>query len=263
MLALATEDRHALLQRGFADAILSDDAPIPVTIQFASGPATTSRFGVYRNNVLFGLINALGARYPVSRQILWPDTFEGAARLFATMHPPRSPVLLHYGEDFPQFLRSIGIGPAAEFVADVAELESARVRAYHAPDAAPMTAATFAALSPDALSDMRFALHPSVSLLRSRFPIVSAWEAGRNGGDVAPWKPEAALIARPALDVEVWRLPAGGYEFFSAIADGRTIADAAGAAATRAAEFDLPQIFRILISAGAVTEMAGSSASEA
>ncbi len=40
------------------------------------------------------LINALAARYPVSRKILWPDTFEGAARLFVTMQPPRSPVLL-------------------------------------------------------------------------------------------------------------------------------------------------------------------------
>jgi hypothetical protein len=243
------------LQRSFADAILSDDAPIPVTVQIASGPATTSRFGVYRNNVLFSLINALAVRYPVSRKILWPDTFEGAARLFVAVHPPHSPLLMEYGEHFPQFLRSLGTGPSAEYVADLAELESARVRAYHAADAAPLPAEAVATLSPDALVEARFTLHPSVSIIRSRFPIVSVWEATQEGRDADRWKAEAALIVRPQLEVRVWRLPPGGYEFFSALAEGRTIgsAAAAAAAATGAEPVDLAEIFHVLICAGAVT----------
>ena len=108
MIPVPVETSHMRLQRSFAEAIVSDDAPIPVTVQLASGPATTSRFGVYRNNVMAGLIRALAQRFPVSRKILWPETFEGAARLFVTMQPPRSPVLLHYGAAFPQFLRSVG-----------------------------------------------------------------------------------------------------------------------------------------------------------
>ena len=110
MIPIPIENAHARLERGFADAILSDDAPIPASVQLASGPATASRFSVYRNNVMASLLNALAQRYPVARKILWPDTFDGAARLFVTLQPPRSPVLLHYGDGFPQFLRHIGQG---------------------------------------------------------------------------------------------------------------------------------------------------------
>jgi hypothetical protein len=255
MIELAVPDRMARLERSFADAILSDDAPIPVTIQLASGPATTSRFGVYRNNVLFSLINALAARYPVSRKILWPDTFEGAARLFVTMHPPRSPLLLHYGDGFPQFLRSIGNGPASEYVADIAELESARVLAYHASDAAPLPGEALVTLS----SETRLALHPSLSLVRSRFPIVSQWEAAQENRDADRWNAEAALIVRPHLKVQVWRLPPGGYEFFTAVAGGRTVGDAAAEAMAGAAQFDLAAIFNVMICSEAVTGMAASN----
>ena len=254
MLVFAPEDRNALLERSFADAILFDDAPIPATIQLASGPATTSRFGVYRNNVLFGLVNALAARYPVTRRLLWTDTFEGAARLFAIMHPPRSPLLMHYGNDFPQFLRRIGTEPSAECVADIAELESALVRAYHAADATPVAADAFACLSRDTLADKRLALHPSASLVRSRFPIVSLWEAAREDRDADRWQPEAALIVRPHLDVQVWRLPNGGYEFFSAIEHERTIGKATAVAMANASSCDLGAVFQVMMSAGAVTE---------
>ncbi|MET0278278.1 MAG: DNA-binding domain-containing protein [Pseudorhodoplanes sp.] len=252
MIEVATQDRQALLQRSFANAILSDGAPIPATIQLASGPATTSRFGIYRNNVLSSLINALAARYPISRKILWPDTFEGAARLFMTRHPPRSPMLFDYGSDFPQFLRSIGNGPAVEYVADIAELESARVRAYHASDAAPLPREALATLSPDT----RLELHPSLSLVRSRFPIVSLWEAAQENRDADRWNAEAALIVRPFLNVQVWRLPPGGYAFFSAIAGGRTVGNAAAEAMVSTTQFDLAAIFNVMICAEAVTGMA-------
>ena len=256
MLDVAIEDRHALVQRSFAEAILFGDAPIPATVQLASGPATASRFGVYRNNVHFSLISALAARYPVTRKLLWPDTFEGAASLFVTMYPPRSPLLFDYGADFPQFLRSIGHGPSAEYIAD---LESARLRAYHAVDAAALSPEAFASLPPDALAAARFTLHPSLSLVRSRFPIISLWEAAQQNFDANQWKAESALIVRPHLSVQVWRLPPGGYEFFAAIAEGLAIGDAASAAMTSAAAFDLGAIFHVLISSGAVIGVAATA----
>jgi hypothetical protein len=253
MIPIPIENSHARLERSFADAILSDDAAIPASVQLASGPATTSRFGVYRNNVMASLLNVLASRYPVARKILWPDTFDGAARLFVTLQPPRSPVLLHYGEGLPQFLRTIGRGAAAEYAADIAELEAARTRAYHATDAMPLPGEAFARLSPDLLSNLRLKLHPSITLLRSRFPVVSVWEASQTNMDVGVWKEEAALIARPHLEVEVWRLPPGGYEFFSALVEGKAIGSAIEGAIAVAADFDLAASFRILIGAGVVS----------
>src|SRR5262245_45889503 len=127
--------RHAALcqpgfQRTFADAILAGEAPPPPDLAGPTPTAIASRFGVYRNNVIFSLTNALAARYPVIRRLLWDDAFDAVARAYVKRHPPRSPVLLEYGQAFPEFLRYVGAAAAGAYLADIAELESARVRAY-------------------------------------------------------------------------------------------------------------------------------------
>jgi hypothetical protein len=249
MIGIAAANGMAQLQRAFADAIFFDDAPIPEAVRSASGPAHASRFGVYRNNVIAGLIKAIAARYPVARRLLWDDAFNRAAHLYVMTEPPRSPVLLEYGEGFPQFLRNIGQAASADYLADVAELEAARTRAYHAADATPLSREAFAALSPDGLADMRLRLHPSVTLIKSRFPVVSIWEANQQANDnaLAAWRPECALVARPHLQVEVHRLTHGACEFFAALADGRNVGEAIERATTNTPHFDLAECFNSLI----------------
>lgn len=254
MLAFPTECRLQQLQRGFAEAVFSIDAPLPTTVRAATGPACVSRFCVYRNNVVASLVSAIASRYPACRKLLWPETFDGAARLYVMSEPPRSPVLLHYGDSFPHFLRRIGERPAANYAADIAELETARVRAYHSADAVPVPVETFGRITESELPALRMTLHPSVNLLRSRFPIVSAWEsviADTIEAAIA-WRPESAIVARPHDDVEVWKLPAGGFAFFSAIGEGKTVAEAVVQATRQDAAFDLAACFTVMISARAV-----------
>ena len=255
MLALPIESGQALLQRSFAEAILFDDAPIPATVRAASGRAYASRFGVYRNNVVAGLINAVAARYPVVRRLLWDDAFSRVAHRYVTSQPSHSPVMHEYGDGFPQFLRNIGQCAAADYLADVAELEAARTQAYHAADATPLPRDTFAALVPETLLELRVTLHPSVVLLTSRFPVVGIWEANRQDNDqdndniVSPWKPESALIARPHSQVEVRALSAGAHAFLTALAEGRTIGSATAHGLANVAYFDLAECFETLVSA--------------
>jgi hypothetical protein len=241
----------ARLQRSFAEAILFDDQPIPLTIRAASGVAAASRFGVYRNNVIAGLSNAIAARYPVVRRLLSPETFSVIARMYATAEPPRSPLLMLFGDTFPQFLRRIGDGPPTEYVADIAELEAARTRAYHAADMAPVSGADLAQLDPEEIHDLKLIFHPSLSLLRSRFPIVTVWETNTAGADalITQWRHEAALVARPDLDVEVWRLSLGAYEFLAAMVNGHTIGSAAAHASALESTFALAESFEILVAA--------------
>ena len=191
------------------------------------------------------------------RKLLWDDAFNRIAHLYVTAEPPRSPVLLEYGESFPQFLRSIGEGTAADYLADVAELEAARTRAYHAADATPISRDAFSALAPEQLPDLRLTLHPSMVLLKSRFPVVSIWEANLHDNDNAlrQWQPECALIARPHLQVEVRRVSPGGYEFFSALAEGRTVGEAIGRGTANASDFDLAECFNALVSAEIVVDL--------
>lgn len=258
MIALAAENHQehsqTRLQRAFAEALLFDNAPIPATIRLASGAAHASRFGVYRNNVIAGLINALAVRYPVTRKLLWDDAFNHVARLYITAEPPRSPVMFEYGGSFPRFLRSVGQGTASDYLADVAELEAARTLAYHAVDAAPLPRDAFAAVAPEDLPELRLTLHPSAVLLKSRFPVVSTWEANRSGNDnsLRTWKPECALIARPYLQVEVRPLSTGVHAFIAALAEGCTLGTAIAKAGGSHAGFDLSEAFSTLIAADAL-----------
>ena len=66
----------------------------------------SKRFRVHRNNVFASLIGALRGRYPVIERLVGEDFFEAAAGHFIEAHPPRSPMLIDYGEGFSAFLES-------------------------------------------------------------------------------------------------------------------------------------------------------------
>jgi hypothetical protein len=254
MLALVAQDRLAQLQSAFAEAIFFDDAPIPATVRDGSGPAYASRFSVYRNNVIAGLINAIAARYPVVRKLLCDDTFNRIAQRYVTAEPPRSPVLLEYGESFPNFLRKVGQNSSADYLADIAELEAARTRAYHAADVVPLPRDAFNALDPARMAELRLTLHPSLQLLKSRFPVVSIWQAHLYADDSTPsvWQAECALIVRPRLQVEVHLLTRSNYELFSALTERHSLGEAVDRATATMPGFDLAECFKVLISADVV-----------
>ena len=109
-------------------------------------------------------------------------------------------------------------------------------------------------MSADQLADLRLQLHPSVVLLKSRFPVVSIWEANLYANDnaIGEWRPESALVARPDLRRQVHRLTAGGYEFFAALAERRTVGSAIASAMAEAPDFDLASCFTTLIAADIV-----------
>jgi hypothetical protein len=98
-----------LVQDSFARALIGPGNPVPHAISGAKRRTQDRRF-VYRNNVIAGLIAALGARYPVTECLVGREFFSAMARDYAVHCPPRSPVLLHYGEGFSDFVA--GFEPA-------------------------------------------------------------------------------------------------------------------------------------------------------
>jgi hypothetical protein len=88
----------------FAHALSEPSAPPPAMTHGRLGAPDARRFSVYRNNVVVGLIGVLEARYPAFRRIAGDDVFRALARAFVRDRKPRSPVMIAYGEDFPEFL---------------------------------------------------------------------------------------------------------------------------------------------------------------
>ena len=117
----------------FAAALGEPSAAPPAMTRGRFAAPDTRRFSVYRNNVAVGLIGALEARYPASRRVAGDEMFRSIARAFIRARKPRSPVMIAYGEDFPEFVAACeGTDPR---LADLARLENAWVEAYHSADA--------------------------------------------------------------------------------------------------------------------------------
>jgi hypothetical protein len=116
----------------FAAALDEPSAPPPATTHGRMSAPDARRFAVYRNNVAVGLIGALEARFPVSRQIAGDDLFRAMARAFARAHKPRSPVMIAYGEEFPEFAADFltaaeaGPGPASQQITPASTQRSLR-----------------------------------------------------------------------------------------------------------------------------------------
>src|SRR5258708_3075283 len=146
---------------------------IPCGIIAHNAAVPARRFGVYRNNVVSGLVKALKSRFPVVEKIVGEEFFAAMARVFVMAQPPRSPLLATYGDDFPAFVAAFEPAREIPYLADAARLEAARTRAYHAADATPLGPGHFATLDSQALRDIRIEIHPSTEIVRSPFPIVT------------------------------------------------------------------------------------------
>ena len=175
------------------------------------------------------------------------------ARVFVSEQPPRTPLLASYGDEFPAFIAAFEPARELPYLADVAQLEAARTRAYHAPDVTPVDAGRFAAVAAHAVEGVRIGLHPSAEIVRSSHPIVTIW--AMNSGEralaaIEDWRGEDALVARPRLDVEVRPLPPGGAVFLTALASGCTLGKAAEAALADDPQFDLTGNLATLINWG-------------
>lgn len=242
----------------FAAAVLDVRAAVPDGLAGPPGASAARRFAVYRNNVLVGLIEALRARFPVTERLVGAEFFRAMAREYAQAHPPRSPLMMRYGEGFPRFIACFEPAQAVPYLADVACLEAARTEAYHAADAPPLDAAELAAFDPADLTRARLALHPAVRVLRSAHPVASIWEAHQAAGEIqAPRHRDAeeVLVVRPHTAVLLQRLPAGGERFAAALRNGADVATAAEAAQAAHPQFDAGAALIQLVTAGAVTAL--------
>ena len=175
----------------FRDALASGALPPGVTAARAAEAA--QRFAVYRNNVAHSLGRALASRYLVVERLVGRDFFAAMAPEFIAAHPPTSPVLAEWGGDFAAFLESFPPVASLPYLADVARIEWARGRAYHAADAGPADPATLSEQHP-------LRLHPSLCILRLGHPAVSIWTANQPDcdGRTTAQGAEIALIWRAA-----------------------------------------------------------------
>ena len=222
-------------QADFAGAILDGERPFPSGLSTWDGSDPGQRFAVYRNNVVVSLVDALGGRFPIARRVLGGPFFDAMAGLYVRARPPASRLLHEYGDDLPAFAERFEPARPVPYLADLLRLEAARTRAWHAADASWLDAAGFADALSGPVSDLRVQLHPSLLLFRSRFPVVSIWQAHQADSPVTFREidlevGETALVVRPDLEVETHAVPAGLASLIQALSAGARVGVAVGEA---------------------------------
>lgn len=230
------------IQPGFREALRAGHLPPGIT---AADPSEVARrFAVYRNNVAASLGQALARRFPVIERLVGAEFFAALAQVYLAADPPRTPVLADWGAGFAAFLG--GFAPLAgwPFMADVARIEYARGRAFHAADATPVDPAALTGADPALL---RLTLHPSVTVLHLDHPAVSIWTQNQPGATPMPLPPgpEIALILRdPGYTVPVTTISSAEAAFIQALRRGATLA---AAAAISPAGDPVPQLAALLL----------------
>lgn len=242
----------------FARALMQPEMPCPGGLVTWNGSDPARRFAVYRNNVVVSLLEATSGAFPVVLALVGEDFFRAMARAYILQRPPRSPVMSLYGQDFPDFIASFPPAAGLPYLADVARLEAARIRAHHAADAVPAGPAEFAAIPANHLNGLRILPHPSAVLLSSPHAVVSLWSAHQGAlaiETVDPALPEDALVIRPDLDVHVIGLRPGEKLFLDALVSGQTLEIASEMAIAAAPGLDLPRALHVLVTSGFVARL--------
>lgn len=242
-----------MTEAAFSAALLDPERPVPEGLVTPDGAPATRRYAIYRNNVTVGLTEALEAGFPVIRKIVGDKFFQAMAVVFVRNHPSTSPILSGYGGEMPGFLR--GFAPVAhlKYLPDVARLELALRRAYHAGDAAPIAADSLRAIPPERLMRARLGFAPTVQLLSSRFPIHDIWTFNMAPGAPRPsGRQQDVLITRPVLTPIPTLLDRAGAEFTAALLAGKTFGSAIAAGG---AALDLAATLGLLLGQAAITSI--------
>ena len=231
--------KPAASQQAFAAALLLPALRVPAGLRAGGRPDSERgdaerRFAVHRNNFVVTLVDALAESFPVTRALVGPEFFRAMTRERVLSAPPRSPVLVDYAVDFPDFIAHFQPSASVPYLADVARIEASRIRAYHAADAAALPDAAYRELfaAPERLASARLRLHPACHWFHSRYAVYSIWRAHQGMQDLSEAtlenvdveRPEDVLIARPAFDVITTGLPAGALTLLDALRNGQPLA---------------------------------------
>ncbi|MGB7286366.1 MAG: DNA-binding domain-containing protein [Salaquimonas sp.] len=249
---LSTETTpHELRNSEFASALLDPDTQMPSGVG-KQGHSAPKRFSVYRNNVVVSLMEAMKAAYPSLHKIMGEENFALVSRNFIANHPPKSPLMLQYGREFPQFLSAFRPLAKSPFLKDVATAELKWLEAYHALDGAFIEPADLTEIDPEKTMDLKFRAHPAASIIQSEFPVFDLFNARITWPcpGINLQNSQTMLISRPVYDCLATLLTPSQAVFFNALLDGKTLGEAIAIALQNDATFDASQAISILLQTG-------------
>jgi hypothetical protein len=240
-------------QAAFKSAMLDPTAVVPDGIVNPDGAPAQKRFDVYRNNVAVSLTEALETAFPVVRKLVGDEFFRAMAGVYLRKHPPKTPLMMFYGDAMPQFLGRFQPAKSIGYLPDIARVELALRHAYHAEDATPVSPDALAALAPDALMGTRVRIAPATQTVVSKYPINAIYRANTVADAPKPvMQPETVLITRATFDPEIHLINTAAATCIGALQKGQSLGQAI---ATADDDLDLGAVLGLLLTQNAITEI--------
>lgn len=178
---------------------------------------------VYRNNVHAAYLRVLQSAFPVVHRLVGKGFFRFAAHEYFHAHPPRSPLVARYGDDFPGFLASFEPAKELVYLPDVARIEIEHLKSYHAADRVSPPAEDILKLLSRAPDDTLIHLHPSLRLVSASHSAHSIWAHNRDanaGALTLSDDVERVLFLRPEREVQSCVLAPAPYAVLEHLARG-------------------------------------------
>jgi Putative DNA-binding domain len=224
-----------------------DVAPADVeqVIERSAAQTSVERLSIYANAYYARLLECLGEEFPVLRQTLGEETFNGFAFGYLQSYPSQSYTLGKLGENFARYLAKTrpaesddGDVPAnwPEFLIDLATLEWTFSQVFDGPGVEHETLLSsedLQAIDAEQWPAARLEVVPCLKLLALRFPVNVYYTAMRRDENPPVPAPAASWVAitRREFIVRRHELNLRQFELLGALAAGETI----GAAIERAA----------------------------
>lgn len=215
---------------------------------------------VYRNNLFISLAEALRASYPVVDKLVGEGFFAYMANRFVKKHPSRSGNLHDFGAELADFVAHFEPAASLPYLSDVARLEWARQRAYHAAESPELDLSELQRVPAERYHQLRFRLHPSVGLITSPFPILQIWEANqeeppREQAVRLDSGEERVLVLRRNGHIAMNRLEAGEHALLGLFMAEQSLSAAVDAALATDPTFDLGNTLRRQVMLGTVVAL--------
>lgn len=166
-----------------------------------------AQIGIYRNAYAIRLVEALRSNYPALHQLLGDDDFDAMGRRYLKNCPPTEASIRWFGHSLSEYLEQQAPYDALPVLSELARFEWALRHTIDAADREVVSVETLQAVSPERWGALRFALHPSASVLNLQWNTPQVWQALSDG--LPPpdpcRQPMTWLIHRRPDRVGAWR----------------------------------------------------------
>lgn len=239
------------LQATFAAHVVGGDGAHLEAVVIGDSIAAAARLRIYRHHVFHSLASSLAETFPTVKALVGEAFFRQMARAYVAAKLPAQPVLAEYGGDLPDFVAAYRSARDLPYLADVARLDWALNRAFHAERPPALSVADLQTLETERLPGLWLGLQPGAALIASDFPLDRIWALSQPGAADETIDPQAAgvhlLVMRRRDDASFVPISAGEAAFLTALAGGGTLEEAATHGLIAGPEFDLAASFARLL----------------